>query len=98
MNARSPAGSSFGIVIATLMLAGASVGIWQWQQAAALRVQIDLARLDVGELARMQTENDRLRAKQIAAAELERLRADHAALPRLRAEFEALKKQTAAGR
>jgi hypothetical protein len=57
-----------------------------------LRTAIGIVRLDVGELSRLKVENQRLRQKQIPAAELAALRADHDALPRLRSELEALTK------
>ena len=51
------------------------------------------------DLARVRAENERLKERQISTTELEALRADHAALPRLRAELEALKpRPPAAGR
>jgi hypothetical protein len=82
----------FLIVIAALVVA-VSVGVTsQWLRASALRGERDLLRVEAEELGRLQRENERLRAKQIPAAELEALRADHAALPRLRVELEALKK------
>jgi uncharacterized protein involved in exopolysaccharide biosynthesis len=45
----------------------------------------------------LRAENARLRSGQISEEELERLRADHAALPRLRAEIEALRKRIEGG-
>ena len=63
-------------------------------QRAMLQAELEAARADSAEVARLRTENVRLRRKQIPEPELQALRADHAALPRLRAELEALQ-QTA---
>src|SRR3954470_4024785 len=74
----------------------AAIGISsEWPKTAALRTEVEYARNEVAELSRLQSENHRLREKQIAAAELAALRADHAALPRLRMELEALKARAA---
>lgn len=86
----------FCAVIAAVTLVGALAGVWQWQRGASLRMQIDLARFEIGELPRLRAENERLSSQQVPVGELERLRADHAALPRLRAELEALQKATSA--
>jgi hypothetical protein len=64
----------------------------QWLTTAELRANLELARAHTDDLGRLQVENRRLKENQISATELERLRADRAALPRLRAEVEALKK------
>jgi hypothetical protein len=56
-----------------------------------LRTELESLRRDRQEFRALEAENRRLQAKQIAAEELARLRADHAALPRLRAEVEQLK-------
>jgi hypothetical protein len=82
----------FCVVVAGLVIVGGVGLVSQWQKTMALRVELELARVEAGELARLRAENRRLREKQIPAAELEALRADHAALPRLRAEIEALKR------
>ena len=79
------------------MVIGGSIAFTrEWQERMALRGELDLVRSEVSELARLRVENDRLRAKQIPAPELEALRADHTALPRLRAELAALKKRAGA--
>ena len=82
----------FFIVLAVLIVIGGAGLASQWRQTMALRGQLDLMRLEAGDLAQLQAENKRLRDRQIPAAQLEALRADHAALPRLRAELEALGK------
>lgn len=86
----------FFAVLAVLVVASGASLAWQQQETIALRTQLDLARPEFGELERLRVERERLREKQIPLAELETLRADHAALPRLRAELEALKKNAAA--
>ena len=85
--------SSFGFfaVLVALVVAGGGGLAWQWQESMSLRTELDLLRLESEELSRLRAENKRLREKQPAAAWLETLRADHAALPRLRAEIESLK-------
>jgi Tfp pilus assembly protein PilO len=87
----SPAG--FGIIVLTLLAAVVLLVLGrQWLTTAELRANLELARGQNDDVSRLQIENRRLQEKQISATELERLRADHAALPRLRAEVEALKK------
>ena len=78
---------SFGFfaVLTVVVIAGGAGLASRWQETMLLRGEIGLLRLDAGELERLRVENQRLREKQIPAAELEVLRADHAALPRLRA-------------
>jgi hypothetical protein len=80
----------FLVVLALLIVAGGVGLASQWRQTLALRGELELLRLEAGDLAQLRAENQRLRERQIPAAELELLRADHAALPRLRAELEAL--------
>jgi hypothetical protein len=90
MKQRSSLG--FILLLVALVVAGGT-GLWsQWLQTMALRTELESARAEVGELARLRAENTRLRAQQLPPAQLEALRADHAALPRLRAELEALNK------
>ena len=87
------------LLVIGLLVAVAGLGLaQQWRQTLMLRGEVELARTDVVELARLQAENGRLRARQVSAAELEQLRADHAALPRLRAELEAAKRRIATPR
>ena len=89
---------TYGPLIAAIaIVVFAAIGILQqWPQTTALRTEVELARIEVAELVRLQGENQRLRENQISAAELARLRADHDALPRLRAELEALNKSATA--
>jgi hypothetical protein len=89
--------SSFGfvVVVAAIVIAGGVGLAFQWLQTMTLRSELEAARAEVAELARLRVENVRLRAQQISPAQLEALRADHAALPQLRAQVEALNKSTA---
>ena len=86
----------FSLVLITLAIAGGAALTMQWRQSMELRVALENAKSDADELARLRDENRRLRAQQIPPAELERLRSDHAALPRLRAELEALQRPPSA--
>jgi hypothetical protein len=71
------------------LLAG---GAWWLQRQAteALRGELELVRQESGEIARLRSEQERLKAAQPDPAELERLRADRSALLRMRAEIESL--------
>jgi Tfp pilus assembly protein PilN len=92
-------GSPGFLIVIGVLVAAAGLGLaQQWRQTLLLRGEVELARSDVVELAQLQAENERLRARQVSVAELEQLRADHAALPRLRAELEAAKRRIAAPR
>jgi hypothetical protein len=80
----------FSFVLVALMIAAGTGLAMQWRQSMELRAALEHAKSDADELTRLRHENRRLRAQQIPSIELERLRADHAALPRLRAELGAL--------
>jgi hypothetical protein len=85
----------FFVVLAAFAMAGGA-GLWtQWLRTMSLRTELEAARAEVGELERLRMENTRLRSQQISPAQLAALRADHAALPQLRAQVEALNKPTA---
>ena len=78
------------LLLALALAAGAA--IWLQRQAAAqLRDEIVFLREQNRELARLRAENQRLAAALPPAAELEALRADHAAVVRLRGEIEKTK-------
>jgi hypothetical protein len=83
-----------GVIVALVIAGGAGLGS-RWRQTMSLRTELELARAEVGELEKLRDENKRLRDQQLPVAELEALRADHVALPRLRAELEALNRPTA---
>jgi hypothetical protein len=78
-----------------LVIVGSIVLGSQRVQTQSLRTELESARSAASELARLRAENQRLSEKQIPPAQLEALRADHAALPQLRAQVEALSKPTA---
>ena len=60
------------------------------QESAALRSEIAILQHEQGRVARLRAENERLVAGTISDAELQRLRADRAALNRLRNEIDLL--------
>lgn len=90
---RKSASSWFTLVIGLLAVWGGRALLVQRQQAELLGVELAAARFDLREREQLRQENARLRSLEIPPAELTALRADHAALPRLRAEFEELSKQ-----
>lgn len=81
----------FLLSIGALAVAAGFGVAWQRQETAALRSELDVLRLQEAEFEPLRIENQRLRGKQIQANELELLRADHAAIARLRGELAALK-------
>jgi hypothetical protein len=81
-----------GAVVLTTAALVAGVAWWvQVQEAEALRAEVALLRDERSELARVRAENLRLAAEQPPSEEIERLRADRAAIFRLRGEIETLK-------
>jgi hypothetical protein len=81
-----------GAVLLTTAALVAGVAWWvQVQEADALRAEVALLRDERSELARVRAENLRLAAEQPPSSEIERLRADRAAILRLRREIETLK-------
>jgi len=88
---------SFGfLAVLTAIVVASGAALWsQRLQTMFLRLELDAARAEMGALERLRAENTRLRAQQIPVAQLEAWRADHAALPQLRAQVEALNKPTA---
>jgi hypothetical protein len=89
---------AFFLVFVALIIAGSTALALQWRESMELRVTLERAKIDANEVARLTDDNKRLRAQQIPPAELERLRSDHAALPRLRAELEALQRPPSAAK
>lgn len=87
------------LAITNLLLATAALGFlgWQWREGRGLQAELDPLRDSVTrERARLATEKARLAAGQPEAADLARLRADHAMLADLRAELAALNSRTEA--
>lgn len=82
-----------GIFGALAVLAGAAWWL-QTQEAEVLRGEIAMLREERGEWMKLQEENRRLAAQATPADEVARLRADRAAIGRLRAEIETLRATT----
>jgi hypothetical protein len=86
------AGSTFGWCVLTgLVLVGGGWLALDRMRLAQMREEIAALRDNERDLARLRAENKRLAAESISPAALEALRADRAAVIRLRAELEALK-------
>jgi hypothetical protein len=85
-------GSRIASVLFLLLALVAGAAWWlQREAAAALRAEIELLQADHQEIARLTSENARLAKALPASDELARLRADHAAVMRMRAELEKLR-------
>ena len=82
-----------GIFGALAVLAGAAWWL-QTQEAEVLRGEIAMLREERGEWMKLQEENRRLAAQAAPADDVERLRADRAAIGRLRAVIETLRAKT----
>ena len=82
------------VIVVAATVTGAAVLALQRQEQTVLRSESELLRDQAHELAQARAENERLKAQQIPASELARLRADHTELVRLRAEIDALKQRT----
>lgn len=81
----------FALALLAFSLVVGSGFLLQRQTTSALRSELALSRAEHRELGQLQKENQKLKAAQVPAGELERLRADHAAIMRLRNEIEAMK-------
>lgn len=83
------------IAVALMALAvAAGAGFWlQREEAAVLRREVGWLKEENAALGRLRTENARLKAAETPAHEIERLRADRAAVLRLRAEIDAMKRR-----
>jgi hypothetical protein len=90
---KKPLPWGFVMVALIIAVAGTAAVLSQLEEATMLRNELAVARPGAGEIERLAAENQRLKQLQISPAELAALRADHAALPRLRAELEALNKR-----
>jgi hypothetical protein len=78
------------VFLALAIVAGAG-WLLQREATSALRTEMMLLREDNRKLDRLRAEHERLAAKGVSDVELERLRADHAAVMRLREEIETLR-------
>jgi type II secretory pathway pseudopilin PulG len=83
----------FLVAMAIVVIACTVTLARQRQESALLRAERDLGRFEMRQLEELRRENSRLRESRISAAELATLRADHAALPRLRAELDAISRR-----
>ncbi len=81
------------LLLLTAAIAATFGMLLQRKSSAVLREQIALLDADLRELVALREENARLKAAQPEAADVERLRADHAAAMRLRSELNALREQ-----
>lgn len=88
---------TFWFITAGLLGGMATAGVHGWREWLHLQTEVASMRARVANAALLRAENERLRQNQVSAEELARLRADHAALPRLRAELQALTSKVRAG-
>lgn len=82
-------------VVAALAMGAAFAFSLERNEHRRLSRELQDARREVEAAEVLRRQNDRLREQILSADELERLRSDHAALPRLRAELEELRKRAA---
>jgi len=83
------------VLIGLVLIIGAMLAL-QHRANGELRCAVELFREQNREIGGLRAERLRLVKAQIPAAELEQLRADHAAVARLRGEIEALKAKVTA--
>jgi hypothetical protein len=83
--------ANFGWLVIVGVIGTGGFALW-WQGETQVRLDRKLGQLreDHLEMARLREANRRLAAAQPSAADLDNLRADHAAIPRLRAEIDAM--------
>jgi hypothetical protein len=82
-------------VLLVLLGIVAMAGVFlQREKTEVLRTEFALAREESRDLAALRAEHERLKSAQVSPVELERLRADRAAILRLRAELESLRART----
>lgn len=82
------------VVIGLLVGAAGWLLVLQKTEREKLRAELEQMRARQAKAGNLTAENQRLGAAAVSESEMARLRADHAALDRLRAEIEALRKQT----
>jgi hypothetical protein len=80
-----------------IAVAGAVGFVRQREELHALQAKAEALRWEATQLEHLRTQNERLRSLQIPPEESERLRAEHAAVLRLRAEVEELKRRLGRG-
>jgi hypothetical protein len=86
--------AKFGWLVIIGVIGAGALALW-WQRETQVRLRRDLGKLreENHELARLRDGNRRLAAAQPSAAELDNLRADHTAIPQLRAEIDAMQER-----
>lgn len=84
------------VFIGALIVGGLALLGWQRHTALELRGEISRQRAHAGERARLSSENQRLAAALVSAEELEKLRAERAAVEGLRAEISTMKRRAEA--
>ena len=80
----------FAAALTIILVASGAALISQRAQTKELLATRELERMAASQIETLRAENQKLRAAQISSAELESLRADRAALVRLRAELDTL--------
>lgn len=86
--------AKFGWLVVMGMIGASGVVLWRQRETQEqLRGNLGRWRGENQALAQLREENRRQAATEPSAAELENLRADHAAIPRLRAEIDALRER-----
>lgn len=80
------------VVVAAIIAVGGGIA-YQRSETRVLRLELQEATRAQTEFVQLRKENERLKSRQISAAELDQLRSDHAALPRLRTELGDLRKR-----
>jgi hypothetical protein len=85
-----PSWLTFSVAVVTIVgVTGLGLFV-QWEETVRLRAERELGLMELRDAEKLRLQNRRLREVQIAPVELDALRADHAALMRLRAELDTL--------
>ena len=86
--------AKFGWLVILGVIGAGGLALW-WQRESQVRLRRDLGALreENHELTRLREENRQLAATEPTATELNNLRADHAAIPSLRAEIDAMRER-----
>lgn len=86
--------AKFGWLVILGVIGAGALALW-WQRETQVQLHRDLGALreENHQLARLREENRRLVASEPTAVELDNLRADHAAIPQLRAEIDAMRER-----
>ena len=87
---------TFFFAVAVILGASGTALLKQRAETMELRAARELGRMDVRQAETLRAENQKLRAAQLSSTELDELRADRAALVRLRAELDMLSRPATA--